>query len=89
MLYKMLLRCLKFRKKYRKCKHTDFKVKWDSKKSKIFRNKEEIELLNKLGVKIPLSNVPMLGDVSLGVLETRQKMNEIVNSVFFAGDNGI
>ena len=33
----------------------------------------------------------MLGDVSLGVLETRQKMmNEIVNSVFFfAGDNGI
>lgn len=85
----MLLRCLKFRKKYRKCKHTDFKVKWDSKKSKFFRNKEEIELLNKLGVKIPLSNVPMLGDVSLGVLETRQKMNEIVDSVFFAGDNGI
>ena len=85
----MLLRCLKFRKKYRKCKHTDFKVKWDSKKSKIFRNKEEIELLNKLGVKIPLSNVPMLGDVSLRVLETRQRMNEIVNSVFFAGDNGI
>lgn len=79
----MLLRCLKFRKKCRKCKHKDFKVKWDSKKSKFVRNQEEIELLNRLGVKIPLSNVPMLGDVSLGVLETRQKMNEIVNSVFF------
>ena len=34
-----------------------------SKKSKFIKNQEEKELLSKLGIKIPLSKIPVLGDI--------------------------
>ena len=35
----------------------------DSKKSRLIKNQEVKRLLNNLGVKIPLSKIPILGDI--------------------------
>ena len=36
---------------------------WDSKKSRFTKNQEAKELLSNLGVRTPLSKVPVLGDI--------------------------
>ena len=36
---------------------------WGSKKSKFIKKQEASGLLSKLGIKIPLSKIPVLGDV--------------------------
>ena len=36
---------------------------WDSKKSQFNKNQDAKGLLSNLGVRIPLSNVPILGDI--------------------------
>ena len=53
-----------------------------SKKSKFIKKQEASGLLSKLGIKIPLSKIPILGDV----LFSMYKMNEIVNKFLLAGD---
>ena len=55
----------------------------NSKKSKFINKQEAKGLLSKLGIKTPLSNVPILGDVLFWV---HIKMNEIVNKLLLAGD---
>ena len=37
--------------------------KWRSEKSRFFKNKEGKGLLSNLGIRIPLSKVPLLGDI--------------------------
>ena len=54
-----------------------------NKKSGFIKNQEVKGLLSKLGVKTPLSEVPILGDV---LFYMRIKMNEIVNKSLLAGD---
>ena len=54
----------------------------DSKKSKFIKNQEAKGLLSNLGIKTPLSKVPILGDI----LFSMYKMNEIVNKLLLAGD---
>ena len=56
-----------------------------SKKSRFIKNQEAIGLLSNLGVRTPLSKVPILGDI----LFWRYKMNEIVNKFLLAGDTFI
>ena len=46
-----------------------------SKKSKFIKKKEARGLLSKLGIKTPLSKIPILGDILFSIY----KMNEIVN----------
>ena len=36
---------------------------WDSKKSRFIKNKEAKGLLGNLGIRTPLSKVPILGDI--------------------------
>ena len=54
-----------------------------SKKSKFIKKQDAKELLSKLGIKTPLSNVPVLGDILfyLSII-----MNEIVNKLLLARD---
>ena len=52
----------------------------NSKKSRFIKNQEAKELLSNLGVKTPLSKVPILGDI----LFKLYKMNEIVNNFLLA-----
>ena len=56
-----------------------------SKKSRFIKNQEAKGLLSNLGLKTPLSKVPILGDI----LFWRYKMNEIVNKFLLAGDTFI
>ena len=56
-----------------------------SKKSRFIKNQEAKGLLSNLGVRTPLSKVPILGDISFW----RYKMNEIVNKFLLAGDTFI
>ena len=50
-----------------------------SKKSRFIKNQEASELLSGLGLKTPLSKIPILEDV----LSHRYKINEVVNKVKF------
>ena len=54
----------------------------DSKKLRLIKKKEASELLSNLGLKQPLSKIPLLGDI----LFYRYKMNEIVNKILLAED---
>ena len=54
-----------------------------SKKSKFIKKQEASGLLSKLGIKTPLSKIPILGNV----LFYMYKMNEIVNKFLLARDN--
>ena len=54
-----------------------------SKKSRFIKNQEAKELLSNLGVRTPLSKVPILGDILFWM---HIKMNEIVNKFLLAGD---
>ena len=53
-----------------------------SKKSRFIKNQEAKGLLSNLGIRTPLSKVPILGDI----LFQKYKMNEIVNKFLLAGD---
>ena len=55
-----------------------------SKKSRFIKNQEAKGLLSNLGIRTPLSKVPILGDILF--LSTYIKMNEIVNKFLLAGD---
>ena len=56
--------------------------KCGSRKSRFIKNQEAKGLLHNLGVRTPLSKVPILGDICFN----RIKMNEIVNEFLLAGD---
>ena len=56
----------------------------NSKKSRFIKNQEAKGLLSNLGIRTPLSKVPILGDILF--LSTYIKMNEIVNKFLLAGD---
>ena len=53
-------------------------AKWGSKKSRFLKNKEAKELLSNLGLRTPLSKVPLLGYILFWLC----KMNEIFNECF-------
>ena len=53
-----------------------------SKKSKFIKKQDAKEILSGLGIKTPLSKIPLLGDVLFQIY----KMNEIVNKFLLAGD---
>ena len=55
----------------------------DSKKSRFVKNQEAKGLLSNLGIRTPLSKVPILGDILFWM---HIKMNEIVNKFLLAGD---
>ena len=55
----------------------------DSKKSIFTKNEEAKGLLSNLGIRTPLSKVPILGDILFWM---HIKMNEIVNKFLLAGD---
>ena len=54
-----------------------------TKKSRFIENQEVKGLLSKLGIKTPLSKVPILGDI---LFSMRINMNEIVNKILLVGD---
>ena len=54
-----------------------------SKKSRFIKNQEAKGLLSNLGIKTPLSKVPILGGI---LFWAHIKMNEIVNKFLLAGD---
>ena len=54
----------------------------DSKKSRFIKEQEASELLNSLGIKTSLSQVPIFGTT----LFWGYKMNKIINKFLFAGD---
>ena len=54
-----------------------------SKKSRFIKNQEAKGLLSNLGIRIPLSKVPILGDI---LFRNHIKVNEIVNTFLLAGD---
>ena len=64
----------------------------DSKKSRFTKNQEAKGLLNNLGVRTPLINVPVLGNIffwmqiQLKCILNCIKMNEIANKFLLAGD---
>ena len=55
---------------------------YGSKKSRFIKDQEAIGLLSNLGVKKPLSKVPILGDI----LSSWYEMNEAVNKLLLGGD---
>ena len=55
----------------------------NNKKSRFIKNQEAKELLSNLGIKTPLSKVPILDDILFWM---HIKMNEIVNKFLLAGD---
>ena len=57
-------------------------AKCGSKKSRLIKNQEAKGLLSNLGIRTPLSKVPVLGDI----LFQKYKMNEIVNKFLLAGN---
>ena len=56
----------------------------DSKKSRFIKNQEAKGILSNLGIRTPLSKLPILG--VFFVLNCTYKMNEIVNKLLLAGD---
>ena len=56
---------------------------YSNKKSRFIKNQEAKELLSNLGIKTPLSKVPILDDILFWM---HIKMNEIVNKFLLAGD---
>ena len=54
-----------------------------SKQSRFIKNKEAKGLLSNLGVRTPLSEVPILGDI---LSKIYKKMNKVVNKILLAGD---
>ena len=54
-----------------------------SKRSRFIKNQESKGLVSNLGVRTPLSKVPILGDILFWMCI---KMNEIVNKSLLAGD---
>ena len=56
--------------------------KCGSKNSRFIKNQEAKGILSNLGIRTPLSKVPLLGDI----LFQLNKMNEIVNKLLLAGD---
>ena len=56
--------------------------KCGSKKSRFIKNQETIGILSNLGIRTPLSEVPILGDIFFWMY----KMNEVVNKFLLAGD---
>ena len=68
-------------------------AKCGSKKSRFIKHQQAKGLLSKLGIKTPLSKVPILGDVLFWMgtclntsCKQRIKMNEIANNFILAGD---
>ena len=64
----------------------------DIKKSKFIKEQEASGLLSSLGIKTPLSKIPLVGPLffnSIKQVNTRYKMNEIVNNFLLAGDKFI
>ena len=58
-----------------------------SRKSRFIKNQEAKGLLSSLGVRTPLSKVPMLGDILSWIhVKLYIKVNEIVNKTLLAGD---
>ena len=57
-------------------------AKCGSKKARSIKNQETIGILNNLGIRTPLSEVPILGDIFFWMY----KMNEVVNEFLLAGD---
>ena len=64
-----------------------------SKKSRFIKNQDAKGLLSKLGIKTPLSKVPILGDILFWMgtclntsCKQHIKINEIVNRFLLAGD---
>ena len=59
------------------------------KKSKFIKEQEAFGLLSTLGIKTPLSKIPLVGPVlfySIKQVITRHKINEIINKFLLAGD---
>ena len=56
-----------------------------SKKSKFIKDQEASRLLSSLGIKAPLSNIPLLGPLLLLLY----KINEIVNKFLLAEDKSM
>ena len=56
----------------------------DSKKSRLIKNQEAKRLLSNLGIRTPLSKVPILADILFWYV--RIKMDEIVNKFLLTGD---
>ena len=58
-----------------------------SKKSRFIKNQEVKGLLSSLGLRTPLTKVPLLGDILFqSATPLEYKMNEIVNKFLLAGD---
>ena len=55
----------------------------NSKKSKFLKEKEAGGLLSSLGIRTPLSLIPLLGSL----LFSKHKINEMINKFLLAGDN--
>ena len=61
----------------------------DSKKSKFIIEQEACGLLSSVGIKTPASKIPFVGPLlfnSIKQVNTRYKMNEILNKFLLAGD---
>ena len=60
---------------------------WDSKKSRFIKKQEANEILSNLGLKTPLSKIPLLGDMFFECNSIENyKINEIVNKFLSVGD---
>ena len=92
----MLTNCIRCRKKSEKLNPKIFKIKnnrlimqskcteCEIKKSRILKEQEAKGLLSNLGIKTPLSKIPLLNFCFKCI-----KMNEIVNTFLLAGDKFI
>ena len=61
-------------------------AKCGCKKSRFIKNQEAQGLLNNLGVRTPLSKVPILGEIFFNVHAKLHKKNEIVNKFLLVGN---
>ena len=60
----------------------------DSKKSKFIEQEEPSELFSSLGIKTPLSKIPLIGPLFVLIVLNKlmqDEMNDIVNKVLLAG----
>ena len=58
-----------------------------AKKSKFIKQQEASRLLSNLGIKIPLSKIPLVGPLLFNIVKqvnTRYKINELVNKFLLA-----
>ena len=65
---------------------------WDSKKLKFIKEQEASELLGSLGIETPLREIPLVGPLLFQrdkQVNTRYKMNEIINKLLLAEDKYI